>query len=105
MTHRETYRNKTYILRKKYADNLYFEIIDVRIRNGRVECLSRWNKYNSDGILCSTFGYRWRKVCGKDIIILYLNRPAKDDHNWSLTIRNPLSGKMNRVYLRDFEGV
>lgn len=103
MTHRETYGDKPCRSRRKYADNMYLEIIDVRIKNGRIECLSRWNKYNCDGILCASFGYRWRKVCGKDIYIKALKRPAIDDHDWSLAIRNPSTGKMNRAYLRDFE--
>lgn len=103
MTHRETYGKSPYMSRKKFADGMYLEIIDMRVKNGRVECLSRWNKFNSDGSFYASFGYRWRKICGKDVFIPSLDRFAKDDHKYSLTIRNPITGKMNRAYLRDFK--
>lgn len=99
MAHRERYGKHPYMSRKKYGDCLYLEVIDMRVRNGRIECLSRWNKFNSDG----SFGYRWRKVCGKGVFVPSLDRAAKDEHSWSLSIRNPISGKMNRAYLRDFK--
>lgn len=101
--YRETYGNRPYMVRKKYADDTYLEVVDTRIKNGRFECLSRWVKLNPDGSTKRSFGYRWRKICGKDIVVPSLGRAAKDDHSLSLTIRNPFNGKMNRAYMRDFE--
>lgn len=103
MAHREIYGKHPYMSRKKYDDDLYLEVIDMRVRNGRIECLSRWNKFNPDGSFNCSFGYRWRKVCGKGVFVPSLDRAAKDEHSWSLAIRNPISGKMNRAYLRDFK--
>ena len=103
MTHSEIYGNSPYMLRKKHADDLYLEIIDMRVRDRRVECLSRWNKFNSDGSFSYSFGYRWRKICGKGVFIPSLDRAAKDEHNLSLSICDPFTGKRNRIYLRDFK--
>lgn len=103
MAYREIYENRPYMVRKKYADDTYLEIIDINVRNGRVECLSRWVKLNHDGSHKCSFGYRRRKVCGKGVIVPSLGREAIDHHNHSLSIRNPISGKMNRAYIRDFK--
>lgn len=103
MTHGKTYGKRPYMTRKKYNDNTYLEIIDMRVRNERIECLSRWVKFNPDGSFNCSFGYRWRKICGKGVFVPSLDRAAKDEHCWSLAIRNPISGKMNRAYLRDFK--
>ena len=89
MTHCETYGKRPYMTRKKYADDTYLEIIDMRVRNGRIECLSRWVKRDTD----ISFGYRWRKICGKGVFVPSLDRAANDEHSWSLSIRNPISGK------------
>lgn len=85
--------------RKNLGDDVYIEIMDMRVKNGRVECLSRFNSIKRDG----PFGYRWRKICGKGVFVPSLYRTAKDEHCLSITIRNPVNGKMNRVYLRDFD--
>ena len=103
MSHSDTYEHWPYMLRKNLGDDVYIEIVDIRVKNGRVECLSRFNSIKRDGPFIGTFSYRWRKVCGKDIFVQSLYRAAKDEHCLSLTIRNPLNGKMNRVYLRDFK--
>ena len=103
MAHREIYGNRPYIARKKYSDDTYLEVVEVRIRNDRTECLSRWVKFDPDGSPKCSFGYRWRKICGKGVVVPSLGRAAKDDHNVSLTIRNPFNGRMNRAYTRDFE--
>lgn len=103
MSHSVTYDNKPYMIRKNLGSDVYFEIMDIRIKNGRLECLSRFNLYKSDWPLIGTFGYRWRKICGKCIFVPSLDRTAKDEHCCSLTIRNPLNGKMNRIYLRDLK--
>lgn len=103
MAHRERYDKHPYMSRKKYGECLYLEVIDTRVRNGRFECLSRWNKFNSDGSFNCSFGYRWRKVCGKGVFVPSLGRAVKDEHSLSLAIRNPISGKMNRAYIRDFK--
>ena len=103
MSHSDTYENWPYMLRKNLGDGVYIEIVDIRVKNGRVECLSRFNSIKRDLPFIGTFSYRWRKVCGKDIFVQSLDRTAKDEHCLSLTIRNPLNGKMNRVYLRDFK--
>ena len=103
MSHSSKYDNMPYIVRKNLCDDVYFEIMDTRIKNGRLECLSRFNYVNSDWPIIGTFGYRWRKICGKCVFIPLLDRTAKDEHCCSLTIRNPLNGKMSRVYLRDLK--
>ena len=103
MSHSDTYEHRPYMTRKKLGDDVYIEIMDMRVKNGRGECLSRFNRIKGDGPFIGTFSYRWRKICGKGVFVPSLGRTAKDDHCWSLTIRNPLNGKMNRVYLRDFK--
>ena len=103
MTHCKTYGNRPYMVRKKYDDGLYLEIIDMRDINGRIECLSRWIKFEPNGLIKYSFGYRWRKICGKGVFVPPLDRVAKDDHSLSLTILNPISGRRNRAYLRDFK--
>lgn len=103
MAHVNTYEHRPYMTRKHLGGNVYIEIMDMRVKNGRIECMSRFNRINSDKPFIGTFGYRWRKVCGKGVFIPSLDRPAKDNHCWSLAIRNPINGKMNRVYLRDFK--
>ena len=103
MSHSDTYEHWPYMLRKNLGDDVYIEIVDIRAKNGRVECLSRFNSIKRDGPFIGTFGYRWRKVCGKGLFVPSLNRAAKDEHCLSLTIRNPLNGKNNRVYLSDFK--
>lgn len=103
MTNYQKYGKRPYILRKKYADDTYLEIIDIRLRNKRIECLSRWTEFNPDGSFNCSFGYRWRKICGKGIFVPSLDRPAKDYHSCSLTIHIPITGKMIRAYLRDFK--
>ena len=98
------------LCRKRYSDNLFLEVIQVRERSGREEWLSRW-AYTLTGPNIVYYGhtiyygYRWRKLCGKNIFIPLLGRTAKDDHNCSITIRDPFSGKMARAYVRDFEEV
>ena len=101
MTHHDRYDHRPYIVRKNLGDDVYIEIMDIRVKNGRVECLSRFNRIKSGGPFIMTFGYRWRKICGKGLFVPSLNRAAKDEHCLSLTMRNPINGKMNRVYLRD----
>lgn len=101
MAHYDTYDNKPYMIRKNLGDDVYIEIMDMRVKNGRIECLSRFNCIKGDCPFIGTFSYRWRKICGKGVFIPSLDRTAKDEHCLSLTIRNPLNGKMNRVYLRD----
>lgn len=91
------------MVRKNLDDDVYIEIMDMRVKNGRVECLSRFKSIKLDGPFIGTFGYRWRKICGKGVFVPSLDRTAKDDHRGYLTIRNPLNGKMNRVYIRDFK--
>lgn len=103
MSHSSTYGNKPYMGRKKLCNDVYFEIMDVRIKNGRAEYLSRFSRINNYGLVIDTFGYRWRKICGKCIFVPSLNRLAKDDHSLSLAIRNPINGKMNMVYIRDLK--
>ena len=103
MTHSSKYDNMPYIVRKNLGDDVYFEIMDIRIKNGRLECLSRFNRDKSYSPFIGTFGYRWRKICGKCVFIPSLDRTARDEHCCSLTIRNPLNRKMNRVYLRDLK--
>lgn len=103
MAHSDIYDHRPYMARKNLGDDVYIEIVDMRIKNGRIECLSRFNCDKSDGPLIGTFGYRWRKICGKCVLVPSLGRTAKDGHCRSLTIRNPLNGKMNRVYLRDLK--
>ena len=102
MTHSNKYQNYLFQCRKKYSEDVYLEIVETRIKRGRQELLSRW-AFN--GTTTIYYGYRWRKVCGKNVFIPSLGRSAKDDHNLSITIRNPFNGKMSRAYLRDFEGV
>lgn len=103
MSHSRTYGNRPYMVRKNLGDDVYIEIMDIRVKNGRVECLSRFSYIKSDGLVIESFSYRWRKICGKDIFVPSLNRAAKDGHCLSLTIRNPINGKINRVYLRDLK--
>ena len=103
MSHSGTYDNKPYITRKNLGEDVYIEIVDMRVKNGRAECLSRFSRIKSYGLAIERFGYRWRKICGKYVFVPSLNRVAKDDHSFSLSIRNPINGKMNRVYLRDLE--
>lgn len=103
MAHADTYENRPYMVRKHLGDNVYVEIMDMRVRNGRIECLSRFNRIKGDCPFIGTFGYRWRKICGKGVFVPPLDRVAKDDHSWSLTILNPISGRRNRAYLRDFK--
>ena len=103
MSHSCTYDNKPYIARKNLSEDVYIEIVDIRIKNGRTECLSRFSYIKSYGLVIERFGYRWRKICGKGLFVPSINRVAKDDHSLSLSIRNPINGKMNRVYLRDLK--
>ena len=103
MTHADTYRHWPYMVRKHLGLGIYFEVIGIRVKNGRIECLSRFNQIKGDGSSIGKFSYRWRKVCGKGIIIPSLNRVAKECHSWSLTISNPVSGKKNRVYISDLK--
>ena len=103
MTHYDRYDHRPYIARKNLGDDVYIEIMDIRVKNGRTECLSRFNRIKSGSPFIITFGYRWRKICGKGLFVPSLNRAAKDGHCLSLTIRNPINGKMNRVYLRDLK--
>ena len=100
MGHSERYDHRQYIVRKSLRDDVHIEIMDVRTKNGRIECLSR---FKTDGQDIAAFGYRWRKICGKGVFVPSLGRTAKDEHCLSLTIRNPLNGKMNRVYIRDLK--
>ena len=60
--------------RKNLGDDVYIEIMDIRVKNGRVECLSRFNRIKSDGPFIGTFGYRWRKICGKGVFVPSLYR-------------------------------
>ena len=103
MSHSGTYDNKPYMARKNLGQDVYIEIVDIRIKNGRTECLSRFSCIKSYGLVIEGYGYRWRKICGKGLFVPSLNRVAKDDHSLSLSIRNPINGKMNRVYLRDLK--
>ena len=103
MTHYDRYDNRPYMVRKNLGDDFYFEIMDIRVKDGRVECLSRFNRIKSGCTFIMTFGYRWRKICGKCVFVPSLNRVARDDHSLSLSIRNPINGKMNRVYIRDLK--
>ena len=103
MAHHDRYDNRPYIARKNLGDDVYIEIMDIRVKNGRTECLSRFNRIKSGSTFIIKFGYRWRKICGKGLFVPSLNRAAKDEHCLSLTIRNPINGKMNRVYLRDLK--
>lgn len=103
MAHVDKYEHRPYMARKQLGKDVYIEILDMRVKNGRIECLSRFNRVKCDGSSIVAFSYRWRKVCGKGVFIPSLDRTAKDGHNWSLTIRNPITGRMNRVYLRDFK--
>ena len=105
MSHSGTYDNKPYMARKNLGEDVYIEIVDIRIKNGRTECLSRFSCIKSYGLVIERFGYRWRKICGKGLFVPSLNRAAKDDHSLSLSIRNPINGKMNRVYIRDLKKV
>lgn len=93
-----------FLYRKKYSDCVYLEVIKVRKRNGREEWLSRW-AYSLSESNTLYYGYRWRKLCGKNIFIPSLGRCAKDFHNCAITVRNPFNGRMSRAYLREFEGV
>ena len=103
MTHYDRYDHRPYIARKNLGDDVYIEIMDIRVKNGRTECLSRFNRIKSGSQFIITFGYRWRKICGKGLFVPSINRAAKDEHCLYLTIRNPINGKMNRVYLRDLK--
>lgn len=103
MSHSGTYDNKPYMIRKNLGEDVYIEIVDMRVKNGRTECLSRFSCIKSYGLVIERFGYRWRKISGKGLFVPSLNRAAKDDHSLSLSIRNPINGKMNRVYLRDLK--
>ena len=103
MAHSDTYDHRPYMIRKNLGDDVYFEILDIRIKNGRAECLSRFSCIKSYGLVIETFSYRWRKICGKCVFVPSLNRVAKDDHSLSLSIRNPINGKMNRIYIRDLK--
>ena len=103
MSHSDTYEHRPYMTRKNLGDDVYIEIMDIRVKNGRVECLSRFNRIKSDGSFIGTFGYRWRKICGKGVFVPSLDRASKDEHCLSLTIRNPVNGKMNRIYMRDLD--
>lgn len=98
MTNEKFYRNLPYLGRVQISGNLYIEIMDIRIRKERIECMSRFH----DSEL-GAFSYRWRKICGKGVFVPYLERPAKDDHCWSLSFHNPVTGKQTRAYLRDFK--
>ena len=101
MSYFSTYDDWPYIVRKNLGKDVYIEIIDIRVKNGRTEFLSRFRRIKSDGAVIETFGYRWRKICGKGLFVPSLNRAAKDDHCLSLSISNPINGKKNRIYLRD----
>lgn len=103
MTYSEKFDRRPYIVRKYFGDSIYFEVVALRLINGRGECLSRFNLVGYGGSSIETFGYRWRKVCGKGVLVPSLGREAKDDHNPSLTIRHPITGKMNRVYLQELK--
>lgn len=102
MTHSVKQKNSLPVYRRWYSENLCLEIVDTRRKNGREEWLSRW--VFEDGETTNYYGYRWRKICGKSVFVPSLGRPAKDEHNLAITIRDPFNGKMSRAYLRDFEG-
>ena len=103
MAHSDTYEHRPYMTRKNLGDDVYIEIMDIRVKNGRVECLSRFNRIKGDGPFIGTFGYRWRKICGKGVFVPSLDRTAKDEHCLSLSVHNPVNGKTNRIYIRDFD--
>lgn len=102
MSHSNNHQNSLFLCRKRYSENLCLEVVEIRIRNGREEWLSRWALSGTETIY---YGYRWRKLCGKNIFIPSLGRCAKDFHNCSIVIHDPFNGKMSRAYLREFEGV
>lgn len=103
MSHSSNHQNSLFQCRKKYSDNLYLEIIETRIKRGRQELLSRWALIGTTTVY---YGYRWRKVCGKNIFIPSLGRTAKDGHiKCYITIRDQFNGKMARAYLKDFKVV
>ena len=103
MSHSGTYGNKPYIVRKNLGEDVYIEIVDIRIKNGRAECLSRFSCIKSYGLVIERFGYRWRKICGKGVFVPSLDRTAKDEHCLSLSVHNPVNRKTNRIYIRDFD--
>ena len=102
MTHAIFYKHRPYMSRKHIGDNIYFEVMEIRVKDDRVECLSRF-KEKECVPFARAWGYRWRKVCGKGVVVPSLGRTAIDDHSISLTIRNPITGRMNRVYLRELK--
>lgn len=65
MTHYDRYYHRPYMVRKNLGDDMYIEIMDMRVKNGRVECLSRFNSIKLDGPFTGTFSYRWRKFAVK----------------------------------------
>lgn len=101
MTNTENYANKSYIFRAYLGDSTYIEVLDVRYRDGRAEWMTRYAVIRG-GAQVKTFSYRWRKICGKGVVIKTLNRQAIDDHYPSLSIHDPVTHKQRRVYLIDF---